>query len=391
LIPKTTYQSRLNELFKIHNQESIKPMQFEQMSNLTINNLIVKKPIIQGGMGVGISMSSLASAVANAGGIGVISTVGLGLLQDNPKKSFKERNQQMLKREIRKARSLTNGVLGLNIMVAISDYNELVKLAFDEEIAIIFLGAGLPNGSTKVGVVVSSGRAAQLIFQSWQKRFNHAPDLVVVEGPMAGGHLGFKKEQIFDPDYALEQLIPDVLSVVKHFEVQFEKNIPVIAAGGIYTGADIFKFMKMGAQGVQMGTRFVATHECDASLEFKQTYINCKENDLTIIQSPVGLPGRAIRNKFLDEVSAGERKPFQCPWKCLKTCNFREAPYCIAKALTNAQKGNVEEGYTFAGANAHRIKEIISVKVLFNILEGEYNQAASEFIDKQEVPDKIAV
>ena len=127
---------------------------------------------------------------------------------------------------------------------------------------------------------------------------------------MAGGHLGFKKEQIFDPDYALEQLLPDVLSVVKHFEIQFEKNIPVIAAGGIYTGADIFKFMKMGAQGVQMGTRFVATHECDASLEFKQAYINCKEDDITIIQSPVGLPGRAIRNKFIDEVSAGDRKPF---------------------------------------------------------------------------------
>ena len=310
----------------------------------------------------------------------------------------------MLKREICKARSLTNGVFGLNIMVAVSDYNKLVELAFDEEIPIIFLGAGLPlklpetiktdrlkKGATKVGVIVSSGRATQLIFQSWQKRYDHVPDLVVVEGPMAGGHLGFKKEQIFDPDYALEHLMPDVLSVVKRYELQFEKNIPVIAAGGIYTGADIFRFIKMGAQGVQMGTRFVATHECDASIAFKETYINCKEEDLTIIQSPVGLPGRAIRNTYLDEVLAGDRKPFQCSWKCLKTCNFKEAPYCIAKALTNAQKGNMEEGYTFAGASAHRIKEIISVKELFNNLEGEYNDAVSEILKEQRVPDKIAV
>jgi nitronate monooxygenase len=379
-------------------------MRFEEMPKLNINNLRVKKPIIQGGMGVGISMSGLASAVANEGGIGVISSVGLGLLEDIPKTSFKEGNKQALKQEIRKARSLSSGVLGLNIMVALSDYDELVKLAFDEEIDIIFLGAGLPlklpetitidrlkSGATKVAVIVSSGRAAQLIFQSWQKRFNHVPDLVVVEGPMAGGHLGFKKEQIFDTNYALEQLVPDVLSVVKRFELQFEKNIPVIAAGGIYTGADIFRFMKMGAQGVQMGTRFVVTHECDASLKFKQEYINCKEEDLTIIQSPVGLPGRAIRNKFINEVSAGSRKPIQCPWKCLKTCNFREAPYCIAKALINAQKGNVEQGYAFAGANAYRVQEIISVKELFESLEKEYNEAAVKFFNQQLVSDKIAV
>ncbi len=379
-------------------------MRFKNIPNLNINNLRVKKPIIQGGMGVGISMSGLASAVANEGGIGVISSVVLGLLEDNPKTSFREGNKQVLKREIRKARSLTNGVLGLNIMVAISDYDELVKIAFDEEIDIIFLGAGLPlkfpesisvdrlkRGTTKVAVIVSSGRAVRLIFQSWQKRFNHVPDLVVVEGPMAGGHLGFKKEQIFDPDYALEHLVPDVLSVVKRFELQFEKNIPVIPAGGIYTGADIFRFMKMGAQGVQMGTRFVATHECDASLKFKQAYINCKKDDLAIIQSPVGLPGRAIRNKFIDEVSSGDRKPFRCPWKCLKTCNFREAPYCIAKVLANAQKGNMEEGYAFAGTNAYRVREIISVKELFENLEQEYNEATSEFFKQKVSPDKIAV
>lgn len=373
------------------------------MPELKINDLIVKMPIIQGGMGVGISMSGLASAVANEGGIGVISSVALGLLAENPNTSFKDSTQRLLREEIRKARSLTKGVLGINIMVAISDYDEMVTLAFDEKIDIIFLGAGLPlklpesvtldrlkSGVTKVGVIVSSGRAAQLIFQTWQKKFNHVPDLVVVEGPKAGGHLGFKKEQIFNPDFSLEQILPDVLSVIKPFEIQNGKNIPVIAAGGIYTGADIHRIMELGVQGVQMGTRFVATHECDASLNFKQAYIDCEEKDLAIIDSPVGLPGRAIRNKFIDEVTAGGRKPFQCPWKCLKTCNFREAPYCIAKALTNAQKGNVDEGYTFAGANAYRVNEIISVRELFDKLNQEYAESV-ETINSLDFQNKIAV
>ncbi len=355
------------------------------MPKLIIDDLEVPKPIIQGGMGVGISMSGLSSAVANQGGIGVISSVGIGLLDQDKKTSYRERNKQVLQREIHKARQLSNGVIGLNIMLAASDYDELIKIAFDEEIDIVFLGAGLPlkfpeeisadrlkNARTKVGVIVSSGRAVKLIFQSWQKKYDHVPDLVVVEGPMAGGHLGFKNDQIFDPGYALEKLVPEVLDVVHSFEDQAEKKIPVIAAGGVYTGADIYKFFNLGVQGVQMGTRFVATHECDASLEFKQSYINSRKEDITIIQSPVGLPGRAIRNKFLDEVTVGERKPFKCPWKCLKTCDFREAPYCIAHALTSAQKGNLLEGYTFAGANAYRVKKIISVRELFKTLEYEY-------------------
>jgi len=359
-----------------------------QMPRLYINGFEIEKPIIQGGMGVGISMSGLASAVANEGGIGVISSVGLGLLESKSLKSYKDENKTALRSEIHKARVLSKGVLGLNIMVAIADYDELVQIAFDEEIDILFLGAGLPlkfpkeisadrlkHARTRVGVIVSSARATQIIFQSWKKNFDHVPDLVVVEGPMAGGHLGFKREQIDDPDYKLEKLIPEVLSVVKRFEEQVERVIPVIAAGGIYTGADIYKFLSLGAQGVQMATRFVATHECDASLPFKQSYLNCKKEDLMIIQSPVGLPGRAIRNRFLDEVSAGARKPFKCPWKCLKTCDFREVPYCIAQALMNAQKGILEEGYTFAGSNAYRVNEIISVKELFHTLEQEYTEA----------------
>jgi nitronate monooxygenase len=379
-------------------------MHSEEMPNLVINNLIVKKPIIQGGMGVGISMSGLASAVANEGGIGVIASVGIGLIEEDTHASFRKSNKRVLTREIRRARSLTDGVLGINIMVAISDYDEMLRIAFDEGIDIVFLGAGLPlnfpesipadrlkEGKTKVAVIVSSGRAAQLIFRSWQKKYNHVPDMIIVEGPMAGGHLGFKKDQIFNPDFTLERLLPDVLKVKKQYESIFGKYIPVIAAGGIYSGSDIFRFVNSGVQGVQMGTRFVATYECDASMKFKQAFIDCRKEDIVIIESPVGLPGRAIRNTFIDEVSAGNNRPFRCPWKCLKTCDFREAPYCIAKALTNARKGNIEEGYTFAGANAYRIDEIISVRQLFENLDTEYSTAANEFLKHKFGPTKIAV
>jgi nitronate monooxygenase len=378
-------------------------MNVESMPKLYINELEVDKPIIQGGMGVGVSLSGLASAVANEGGIGVISSVGLGLLGGKSAKMYRTENMHGLRREIHKARLLSNGVLGVNIMVAVADYDALVKIAYDEEIDIIFLGAGLPlkfikeisddklkNARTKVGVIVSSGRAAQIIFQSWQKNFNHVPDLVVVEGPMAGGHLGFKREHIDHPGYTLKRLLPDVFDVIRRFEERFEKNIPVIAAGGIYTGGDICEMLDLGAQGVQLGTRFVATHECDASLEFKESYINCKQEDIKIIQSPVGLPGRAIHNKFLTEVSNGERKPFNCPWKCLKTCNYKEAPYCIARALVNAQQGMLEEGYTFAGANAYRVKEIVSVKQVFADLTNEYRAYARTKLSMQCPLEKIS-
>lgn len=363
-------------------------MNLQTMPKLRIGDLVAKKPIIQGGMGVGISLSGLASAVANEGGIGVISSVGIGWLMPEFADKHREANKLALIQEIRKARALTNGVLGLNIMVALTDFDDLLKIAFDEKVDVVFLGAGLPlklpktlsleelkQSSTKVGVIVSSGRAAQLIFRYWQKSFNHVPDVVVVEGPMAGGHLGFKKEQIDDPDYALENLIPDVIAALEPYEEHFNKKIPVIAAGGVFTGADIKKYLNMGVQGVQIATRFVATDECDASDEFKQAYVNCKKEDLSIIASPVGLPGRAIRNSFLDEVAAGERKPFKCPWKCLKTCDYKKSPYCIAMALMQAQRGILKEGFAFAGSNAWRVNDIVSVKEVFGRLKSEFQQA----------------
>lgn len=359
------------------------------MPKLRIGDLEVNIPIIQGGMGVGISLSGLASAMANAGGIGVIATAGIGMLEPDFATNFNQANKRALRKEIRKAKKMTKGTIGVNIMVALSDFYDMVKIAVEEGADLVLLGAGLPLRNlkvllpdklkeikTKVAPIVSSSRAAKVIFQYWQKNYNHVPDAVVVEGPLAGGHLGFKKEQIDRPDYTLEKILPQVISVIKPFEQYFNKNIPVIAAGGIYTGADIYKFMQLGAQGVQTATRFVATYECDASIKFKETYVKCIKEDLIIIDSPVGLPGRAIRNNFLDEVLSGVRKPFKCPWKCLKTCNFKKAPYCIALALTNAQKGRLEEGFAFAGANAYRVGEIISVKELIATLLEEYKNAS---------------
>jgi len=352
------------------------------MPELRIGNFKMDKPIIQGGMGVGISLSGLASAVANEGGVGVISSVALGVLDRDNQMKFREANIHFLRKEIRKAKKLSNGVIGLNIMVAMSDYDNLLECAIEEEVDIVFLGAGLPlrfpksfsldKIKTQIVPIVSSARATQLIFQYWEKNFGRIPDAVVVEGPLAGGHLGFKIHQIDDPDFTLEKIIPEVIAVIRTYEEHLNKEIPVIAAGGIFTGADIAKYLEMGAKGVQMATRFVATHECDASDEFKQSYINCKKEDITIIESPVGLPGRAIRNRFLEEVSEGIKMPFKCPWKCLKTCDFRTAPYCIADALYNAQMGKLRNGFTFAGANAYKVDKIISVKELFEILQEEY-------------------
>ena len=339
-------------------------------------------------MGVGISLSGLASAVANSGGIGVISSVGLGLLENTSNKTYREANKIALSREIRKARKLTDGIIGLNIMVAISDYDDIVKLAFKEKVDILFLGAGLPlklpagmavedlkQSKTKVAPIVSSGRAAKLIFKIWDKNFAHIPDAVVVEGPLAGGHLGFKRDQIDDPEFALENIVPNVFEAIKPFETKYDKKIPVIAAGGVYDGEDIYKFMKLGVSGVQMGTRFVVTEECDAAIEFKNQYIKCKKEDIVIIQSPVGLPGRAILNDFLKDVKAGIKKPFRCPWKCLKTCDFKNSLYCIADALMKAKIGELENGFSFAGGNACRVDKIVTVKELMDSLVQEFEKA----------------
>ena len=357
------------------------------LKGLKIGDLTARLPIIQGGMGIGISLSGLASAVANEGGIGVIAASGIGMLESRSCTNFLDANIRALKREIRKTRELTKGIVGINIMVAVSIFADMVKTAIEEGIDIIFSGAGLPlnlpqflkgTKKTKLVPIVSSGRAANIIFKSWLKRYNYLPDAIVVEGPMAGGHLGFKQEQISDPGYSLEKLIPEVVNEVRPFEERYKKPVPVIAAGGIYTGEDIYKFLQLGASGVQMATRFVTTYECDASIKFKQSYIDSSKEDIVIIKSPVGMLGRAIRNKFIDDVNKGKRKPFKCPFHCIITCDYKNSPYCIALALVNAQKGSLKHGFAFAGENAYRAKEIISVKELIESLLEEYENASKQ-------------
>ncbi|RIE08330.1 NAD(P)H-dependent flavin oxidoreductase [Candidatus Cryosericum odellii] len=365
-----------------------------EMPLLKIGDLEARIPIVQGGMGVGVSLSGLASAVAKEGAIGVISSAAIGMLEPDFAKDFREANARALRKEIRKAKEM-KGIIGVNIMVALSDYDEHVNISVEEGADLIISGAGLPlkvpekilqgkseKNRTKFVPIVSSGRAAELIFRYWAKRYGLVPDAVVVEGPMAGGHLGFKREEIDNPDYALERILPDVIAVIKTYEQRYGESIPVIAAGGLFTGADIYRALQLGASGVQMATRFVGTYECDASMEFKEAYIKSKQEDIVIINSPVGMPGRAIRNKFLDDVSQGIKKPMHCPWKCLKPCDYANSPYCIALALTNAKKGYLEHGFVFAGANAYRVKEILSVKALIETLQKEYRDVSCDEFHK---------
>lgn len=355
-----------------------------QLPKLVIGDLTIPIPIIQGGMGVGISLSGLSSAVANEGGLGVISAAMPGIHEPDIATNSDAANIRVLTREIRKAKQLTRGVLGVNIMVALTNYADMVRTAIAEGIDIIFSGAGLPldlpgfltpGARTKLAPIVSSARAAQIICKKWLARFDYLPDAVVVEGPKAGGHIGFKADQIDDPRYAVEQLVSEVIDILRPIEAQYNRPMPVIAAGGIYSGADIYAFIQRGAAGVQMGTRFVATHECDADEAFKQSYIDARKEDMVIINSPVGLPGRAVRNAFIDAANQGRKTPFKCPFHCLKTCNPQKSPYCIAMALGNARKGKLKHGFAFAGQNAYRIDKIISVKELMTLLQTEYHLA----------------
>ncbi|MFO7611916.1 MAG: nitronate monooxygenase family protein [Clostridia bacterium] len=355
------------------------------IKKLRIGNLTAEIPIIQGGMGVGISLSSLASSVANEGGIGVIAAAGIGMtLKDKGRMNIKEANIVALRNEIRSARQKSNGILGVNIMTALSDFIDMAKTAIEEGIDIIFSGAGLPlalpellGGSkkTKLVPIVSSGRAASLISRRWIEKYNYTPDAFVVEGPEAGGHLGFAREQLDKKEFSLENILKDVIDVLKGFETRQSKKIPVIAAGGIYSGGDMKRFLDMGAAGVQMGTRFVTTHECDAGIEFKNAYIDCKKEDIVIIDSPVGLPGRAIKNVFISDIMKGLRQPVKCPFHCIKTCALEKSPYCIALALTNAKDGRMSKGFAFAGSNAYRSNTIISVKELIGTIMEEYRTA----------------
>lgn len=354
------------------------------MKELEIGSWKISLPIIQGGMGVGISLSGLASAVADAGGIGVISTAGIGFREKDFYTNFLQANVRALKNEIQLAKKKTKGFLGVNVMVAMSNYQDMVKTAIEEKIDFIFSGAGLPldlpmyltdSAKTKLVPIVSSAKAARIITRIWLDRYEYLPDSFVVEGPKAGGHLGFKYKELEEMNLKLKDICLEVKDVLREFENKYNRKIPIIAAGGIYTGKDIYDLQKAGIDGVQMATRFVTTVECDASEKFKQEYIRAKKEDIKLIRSPVGMPGRAISNAYLEQVEQGNKKPYTCPYHCIKTCDYQSSPYCISLALINAQKGRLDHGFAFAGVNAYRAQEIISVEQLIANIKDEYKQA----------------
>ncbi len=349
--------------------------------SLMIGDLRVEKPIIQGGMGVGISLSSLAGAVAKAGGVGLISSAQIGFRERDFFQNAKEANFRAMGYEMEKARKIApDGVIGFNIMVATKDYPEYVKRAVEVGADLIVSGAGLPvnlpeyvQGSrVKIAPIVSSPKSASVICRMWDRKYHRAPDMVVIEGPLAGGHLGFKKEelmkfkadeadadQIYDQT-AYDQEIRGILKVVKEYAQKYGFHIPVISAGGIFSREDMAHHMSLGVDGVQMGTRFVTTEECDAPQAYKDAYIRAAKEDIVIVKSPVGMPGRAIRNAFLKKMEDGREKITRC-FRCLEHCSPLTAPYCISLALIRAATGQIDDALLFCGYNAYRCNKIETV------------------------------
>ena len=325
-------------------------------------------------MGIGVSLSGLAAAVANAGGIGVISGVQTGFREPDFVKNNLEANKRAMIAQIKRARELTDGIIGINVLAAMNNYKELVMTAIAQGIDIVVTGAGLPlelpelvkGTKTKIAPIVSSGKAAAVISKVYDKKFSRTADMFIVEGPEAGGHLGFKKEDLESGNFKpLTELVTEVLEAIKPFEEKYNIKIPVIAAGGVFTGQDIAQYLNLGASGVQMATRFVGTEKCDADINFKMAYLNATKEDIRLITSPVGMPGRAINNSFAKRLDEGNIKVTRC-YNCLIPCDPRTTPYCISDALMSSVQGG--DGLVFAGSNAYRINKITTVHDLIQEL-----------------------
>ncbi len=344
---------------------------------LILGELIARVPIVQGGMGVGVSLSGLAGAVAAAGGIGIISTAQIGYLDEEFEKFPIETNLRVIGEQVKKARALANGgIIGVNIMVATRNYENYVYAAVNAGVDLIISGAGLPtalpslveNSNTKIAPIVSSLKAASLICRMWDKKYKRTPDMVVIEGPKAGGHLGFLAEdleRIEELDFDKE--IISIINFVREFGEERHKKIPVVVAGGIYDKEDMEHYIELGADGVQIATRFVTTYECDADIKYKMTYINAKKEDIRIVKSPVGMPGRAIWNDFIENTLKGSVPVKKC-YQCLSHCNARDIPYCITSALINAAKGDVDHALLFCGENAYKATKLEHVEDIINEL-----------------------
>ncbi len=351
------------------------------MQSLKIGQWEVPVPIIQGGMGVGVSLSGLAGAVAREGGIGVISTAQIGFAEEGFERDQPAANLRAIRKHIARAKEIAggNGLVGVNVMTALKHYADHVREAAAAGADVIICGAGLPTDlpaliqdprKTKIAPIVSSARAAQLILKLWDHHYHRTADFLVVEGPLAGGHLGFSREQLEHlEEYDFDEELRKIMACKREYEEKYGTAIPVIAAGGIFDRKDVTHALSLGVDGVQIASRFVATKECDASEAYKQAYIRAEEKDIAIIQSPVGMPGRALRNAFIRRVEE-TKDPIRKCYNCLKKCNPAEVPYCITKALIDAVQGDVDNGLIFCGANIGRIREMTTVHDLIKELIG---------------------
>ncbi len=348
------------------------------LQGLTLGQKTLSVPIIQGGMGIGISMSNLAAAVMKEGGIGVISAAMPGFAEPDFESNPIEANVRALKQEIQKAKK-TDGILGVNVMVASQHYDLYVNTAIEAGADLIISGAGLPlklpdyvRGRCMMAPIVSSGKAARVILSMWDRHHHAIPDLIVIEGYQAGGHLGFSKQDLIsDTCQSNEQILKDVLTVIKPFEEKYGRHIPVFVAGGIFSHEDIIHIMRLGADGVQMATRFIATKECDAAKGFKEMIVDAKKEDIVLVKSPAGMPGRAIRNDFVKQMEQSGSQAIAKCYGCMIPCNPAATPYCITRALCAAARGDKKNGLFFTGTNAARIDHISDVHTLMKELIGE--------------------
>ena len=334
---------------------------------LTIGDLTAPIPVIQGGMGVGVSLSGLAGHVARCGGIGIISTAQIGYQEPGFDAHPIETNLKAIAKQIKRAREIAQGgIVGVNIMVATKNYGAYVQAAVKAGVDLIISGAGLPTllpslvekSRTKIAPIVSSIKSASVICKLWDRKYKRCPDLVVIEGPKAGGHLGFSYQELETiTSEAYEAEIQGIIRLVGQYSEKYSRHIPVVVAGGIYDGNGLRYALSLGADGVQAATRFVTTYECDASDAYKQAYIQATKEDIQIVKSPVGMPGRAIRNAFTQKPQEVRPQNWKCH-QCLEKCSQKDIPYCITDALINAVKGNLDQGLIFCGENAWRAERL---------------------------------
>jgi len=355
-------------------------MGIKSMPELRLGKHKPRFPLVQGGMGVRISGPNLAGAVANAGGVGTIATVGLAVTSsDYNGKNYFEANRREIIRCLHKAKKeAPSGIIAVNIMVALTDYEDQVRASCEGGADVIISGAGLPLGLPEITKdfsdvalvpIVSSLKAVRIIVKRWEKNYGRLPDGFVVESPLyAGGHLGVtKEEQVYSPEFSPERVIPEIK---EYLEKELKVDIPIIAAGGVWDRADMFRMFDLGASGVQMGTRFMTSVEGDASEEYKDIILRAKDNDVVIIKSPVGIPGRVLRSPFIDRYLKGDVDSKPCIANCLHHCSYRkgEKTFCIAQALVDAFFGRWEDGLFFCGTNVSKLTKKETVSEIFKDL-----------------------